>query len=200
MEVFCSHCKYSFNFQRGLLFFFNGSCRPRILMGKSFLFNFIQMDIWAALMDHLVIFSWHPFFLVCWINLSSDFQRTVGAWIYLNYFVWMWIITILFYSFSFLFTIISIYSLFPSLGKSYDVVSCVAQEPEASVFLPSSSDSKLGKCPSFCCSIYISSFWICFTSHVSVISPFIAVTLLFLFVISGLYFICTSPALRAPIF
>ncbi|KAG6591938.1 Mediator-associated protein 2, partial [Cucurbita argyrosperma subsp. sororia] len=30
-----------------------------------------------------------------------------------------------------------------SSGKSYDVVSWVAQEPEASVFLPSSSDSKL---------------------------------------------------------
>ncbi|XP_022139366.1 mediator-associated protein 2 [Momordica charantia] len=30
-----------------------------------------------------------------------------------------------------------------SSGKSYDVVSCVAQEPEASVFLPSSSDTKL---------------------------------------------------------
>lgn len=30
-----------------------------------------------------------------------------------------------------------------SSGKSYDVVSCVAQEPEASVFLPSSSDTRL---------------------------------------------------------
>ncbi|KAL0545824.1 hypothetical protein IC582_015720 [Cucumis melo] len=30
-----------------------------------------------------------------------------------------------------------------SSGKSYDVISCVAQEPEASVFLPSSSDTRL---------------------------------------------------------
>lgn len=36
--------------------------------------------------------------------------------------------------------------LFTIAGKSYDVVSYAAQEPDATVFLPSSSESKVGMC------------------------------------------------------
>lgn len=93
-------------------------------MGKSFLSNFIMMDIWAAFRVHLVIII----FFGAIVRQQSDLD-------------------IIFFTYSVPFlTIFSMYYLLPSKGKSYDVVSCVAQEPEASVFLPSSSDTKLGKC------------------------------------------------------